>query len=67
MAKKKNQPAKPLVPQVPLTPAVPPPDNPLLRGMGDEPRDPADIREEALARLKALDDAKRMENRPESD
>ena len=64
MAKKKP---KPLVPLVPLTPAVPPPDNPMLRSMGDEPGNPDDLREEALARLKALDDAKRMETRPASD
>jgi hypothetical protein len=47
-------------------PAQPPPDDPLRRAAADEPVDADEARAAALARIKALEDAERMEKRPDS-
>jgi hypothetical protein len=49
-------------------PACPPPDDPLHRAAADEPVTADEAASAALARMKALEDAERMqkEQRPES-
>ena len=62
---KREQP-RPAVPTPEPGPAFPPPDNPLFRATADEPCNADEARAAALARIKALEDAARMENRPDS-
>jgi hypothetical protein len=67
MAKGKRP--RPSVPSQQPGPAHPPPDDPLRRAAADEPAPADEAACAALARMKALEDAERMQKeqqRPES-